>query len=239
MEDIVVIYPELEIKDYDLLANICKNIKSQINKCNTSRISLCFYLNQIREFWKEYSSFRKNDSSPVNLVGLNLSYSKSSWCFGCYSAVEFVKNVFNISKSTYFRCLAVYDRFFYNGVFNEKFKDFDFIKLVELSNLSLEILEKDLGINLKPIMTKKEIISYVNSKSSTGETDKNETNKNELEELLKDEEEFEITDCSQLIRFKAENFEYMKDIVKEQKKFKDTSECINYLLEYAREHNLF
>ena len=172
----------------------------------------------------------------------DLSDLKYSWVNNDYTVITILEKCFGFSAKYIERLVRIINKFIVVNSQNDVvleyildfLKDLTISKLQELLPLSIEQIKK--AFDKKDLTYKstiKDIREYV--KSINGGANKD----NKVLEEQPEELEEEITDCSQLIRFKAENFEYMKDIVKEQKKFKDTSECINYLLEYAREHNLF
>ena len=105
-------------------------------------------------------------------------------------------------------------------------------KLFELLVLSDSQLEKDIanGI-LNCNMTFKQIREYIKSVKGGPKKDN---------KVLEEEEEIEVTDCGQYIKFENENFEYIKSVIRGKKyNFKDTSSFLNALLKYAREKELF
>ena len=229
MEDLFVRFPDLVIKDdtsgAEELKQICKNIKSQINKLHTSQISICFYMNQIRDFFKKYGK-------PMYAGDLNINFhaelTKTQGTFSFYSEVQLVGILFRISKTSYYRYLKIYDTFFIDGVLDKHFTDFDISKLGELSVFPLTELIKDVPNRLNPNMTKKEIIEYVKRKSSTGgtpEEDKEKAKKKENQSSIVDSEP--ITGL--YVTFEDVCNERIKKVV-QSGRFATPSEYINHLV---------
>lgn len=213
MEDMFVKCPDLIIDDApeeEFLITVCKNIKSNINKLHTSQVSLCFYLNQIREYFKKNG--RLMYKGEEESVFMKVEWSRTSGSYGSYSAKSFVKQAFNISERTYFRLLKVYDTFFINSAFDKRFEDFSITKLIVLSVVPLTTLIKDRGVKFFNISTVKELEAYVKSVNDSGDIDV--TSDEETKETEDKPTELPDLDkpCNVSLNIKRENLEYIKGL---------------------------
>lgn len=236
MEDIFVKCPDLYVKEApekEFLTTICKNIKSNINKCHTSQVSLCFYLNQIREYFKKNGRLMYKDEEEN--VFITVEWSKTSGSYGSYSAKSFVKRAFNISERTYFNLLKVYDTFFIDGVFDKRFEDFSITKLIVLSIVPLTTLIKDRGVKFFNTSTKKELEAYVKSINNSGATG---CTSDEESEEPEDKVSKDIINKNGLyIKIEDTCLDFLKKVV-DGKKYKNADEYLNKLISYAINNNI-
>ena len=161
MTDITVMYENAKFQDNGAFVNsdrlqvIYNNFKSSISKYHSSKHSICFYLNQLKEFFDSFE----------DKVYISFNYGKVTGLNGEYNFLKFVEEFFNISKSTAYRYLQLFDKFFKDNFpvyFKDILKEFDISKLVELLVLDNDIIRNALSSGkLKPIMTFKEIRKFV------------------------------------------------------------------------------
>jgi len=183
MTDITIMYENAKFQDNgsftssERLQTIYRNFKSSINKYHNSKYEICFYLNQLKEFFNNFS-----DS-----IYISFNYGKVTGLNGEYNFLKFVEEFFNISKSTAYRYLQVYEKFFKDNFpvyFKDILKEFDVSKLVELVVLDDNIIRDSLSSGkLKAVMTKKEIRNLVIKLSRAGATN------SEIEEAMFEEPE--------------------------------------------------
>lgn len=160
-----------------------------------------------------------------------------------YTFYQFMQKHFNLNERYIQKCFNVLKRFTSFGKTGDvagltyllPFNGFSLSKLFELLVLSDSQLEKDISNKiLNCNMTVKQIRDYIKSIKGGPKKD------NKVLEDNSSEEETEVTDCGQYIKFSSENFDYIKQVIKGKKyNYKDTSSFLNALLKYAREKELF
>lgn len=172
MENLIVKYENVKFKDNfhfaesERLQEIYKNFKAIINKHHNSKHEICFYLNQLKEFFDRYS----NGNNDIHIV---CDYSRAGGLNGYYSFIEFCQRFFNFEKSTVYKYLQVYDKFLkdMSSPYYEKFREFDVSKLAELLPVDYDALCHDIDeCVVTPLKSFKDIRKYVKSKSLGAET---------------------------------------------------------------------
>jgi len=182
----------------------------------------------------------KNSTHGNLIITGDVCYLKYSSVSGEYTVFQIFKKMFGFCDKYVERLVRIINKFIIQdaGVLKyniDNLKDFTISKLQELLPLSLEEIKKAFDKKyLTYKSTKSEIREYVKSlKDGDNKADK-------VLETNESEDDFEITDCGQYIKFNADNFEYLKKIIKGKKyNYKDTSEVINAVLEHCREQSLF
>lgn len=209
-------------------------IIKKLNQCfENEQQNFCYICYYLFELKKRFDNYDKN------YYGRYFDKTKN------YVFYETVCQSFGLEDKQIQRYLKIYAKFIELETTEKKdgavpklktaFSGFSKSKLFELLSVSDSQLEKDLkSQRLKDSMSFREIREYVKSlKTGSDKADK-------VLETNESEEDFEITDCGQYIKFNADNFEYLKNIIKGKKyNYKDTSEVINAVLEHCREQSLF
>jgi hypothetical protein len=231
MEDFYVDYlPGIKF-DKPQIADEIKKIQSLLESTKKNNFEFLCDIRKIVEL---------SSHGDLILRDNEICYLKYSWVNDDYTVLTILEKMFGFCSKYIEHVVRVINKFIVQdaGVLKYKFeflKDLTISKLQELLSLSFEQIKnafdkKDLTYK----STKKEIREYVKSlESGTDKADK-------VLEETDSEEDVEITDCGQYIKFSAENFEYLKEIVRDKKnKYSDTSDALNAILEYCKEHKLF
>jgi hypothetical protein len=231
MEDFYVDYlPGIKF-DKPQIADEIKKIQSLLESTKKNNFE---FLCSVRTIIK-YSSH-----STFILKQNEISYLKYSWVNDDYTVLTILEKMFGFCDKYIESIVRVINKFIVeNGaVLEYKFSflnDLSISKLQELLPLSFEQIKMAFDKKILTYRsTLKQIREYVKSlKTGTDKADK-------VLEETDSEEDVEITDCGQYIKFSAENFEYLKEIVLDKKnKYSDTSDALNAILEYCKEHKLF
>lgn len=224
MEELIYKESKVVFEDENLQACL-KSFESSISAKNVSDLYFLSNLYELSYAWK----------------GSLLYFLQKTTKGEKYTFYQFMQKYFNLDERYIQKSFNVLKRFTSYGKSGDvagfdylpHFRGFSLSKLFELLVLSDTQLEKDLSNGvLNCNMTVKQIREYIKSIKGGSKKDNKV-----LEET---EEEIEVSDCGQYIKFSSENFEYIKSVIKGKKyNFKDTSEFLNALLKYACDKQLF
>ena len=183
------------------------------------------------------------DSSHGNLIlSGHIENLKYSWVSSDYTVITILQKLFGFSVDYIEKVTRIINKFLILKPFGdvaekniravyyvlEELNSYTISKLKELLPLSIEQIKKAFDKkDLTYKSTVKEIREYVKSIKGTSKEKVIEENDNE--------EESEITDCGQYVKFSSENFEIIKNIVLDKSNsYKDTSSVVAAMIEYFR-----